>query len=91
MVKCLSICAALIALGTVPLGAQEREAVPQQTMTTSKLEVQGVDYDIIFVTAECDAGASCEPSCQPDPLAYGRFRTRVYLVPKGKPFVSAER
>jgi hypothetical protein len=42
MLKHLSICAALLALGTVPVAAQLQEAVLQ------RMEVPGADFDIVL-------------------------------------------
>jgi hypothetical protein len=94
MLKHLSICAALVSFGTGSVGAQQREAIPQnphKRVATSKMEVPGADFDIIFVTTEARAGVTDDLDSQPDPLAYAGLRTRVYLVPKGETLALPER
>jgi hypothetical protein len=94
VLKHLSICIALIAVATGSLSAQQREAIPQnshQRVATSKMEVPGADFDIIFVTTESRAGVTDDLDSQPDPLAYAGLRTRVYLVPKGETLALPER
>ena len=54
----------------------------KQKVTTSKMEVPGADYEIIFITTESRAAMTDDH--QVDPLAYAGLRTRVYLVPKGE-------
>jgi hypothetical protein len=92
MFKYFSIWAALVALGTGSLNAQQSNATPQRPkVTMSKMELPGADFDIIFATTECPADASCDPDTQSAPPMYGRWRTYVHLVPKGVTPVSPER
>ncbi len=61
MLKYLSICAALVVIGTAPVNAQQQEAVLQ------KLEVPGADFDFIVAMAKSQAGATIDLRGQPDP------------------------
>lgn len=60
MLKYISICAALVALGMGPASAQQQEAVLQ------KIEIPNAGFDIVLVMAKPDA-PTIELRGQPDP------------------------
>ena len=62
MLKHLSICAALLALGTVPVAAQLQEAVLQ------RMEVSGTDFDIVLAMPKSPPQLMDDLSMSPEAL-----------------------
>ncbi len=86
MLKQLSMCVMLLAIGTGSLNAQQQKATqhyqPQESVT--KIEVPGADFDILVATTKSHVGETIEPGAQIDPLDVGLWPTRVYLAPKSE-------
>jgi len=62
MLKHLSICAALVVLGTSAVNAQQQEAV------LKKLEVPGAGFDIVIAMPKSQTGATIDYEKSPDAL-----------------------
>ncbi len=86
MLKKLSMCAMLLAIGSGSLNAQQQMTTqqhqPQESVT--KIEVPGADFDLVVVTTKSQVGGTMETRAQIDPLDAGLWPTRVYLVPKSE-------
>ncbi len=63
MFKQLSICAALLALGTAGVNARQL----QQEAALQKLEVPGASFDIVLAMPKSPAAANLDLRSQPDP------------------------
>jgi hypothetical protein len=87
MIKSFAICAALVALGTGSLAAQERQATQPDQMQgrehLTRVEVPGTDFDLIIAETIASGGAAIDGNVQSDPLDAGLWPTEVYFVPKG--------
>jgi hypothetical protein len=72
MLKTISICVALIVLGTSVAAAQQREAF------LKKLEVPGADFDIVVAMAK-PGGAIVDQGGLPDPLVVSLAGTELAI------------
>jgi hypothetical protein len=74
MLKHLSICAALVALGIGPLHAQEQEAFLQD------IEVPGAGFDFVLAAPNPEAGALPDLGNMPDALVVHLYGGELVLV-----------
>lgn len=74
MLKYLSICAALVALGVTPAYAQEREAALQ------RVQVPGMGFDIVLATPHPEGGAVPNLANTPETLVMHLHGGKLALV-----------
>lgn len=77
MLKFISICSALVILGTGAVSAQQQEAA------LKKLEVPGADFDIVVAMAK-PAGAAFVQHGLPDPLLVNLAGTELVMAVDGE-------